>query len=925
MKVAVSTINNYLSRKLTTEQMVAGFDRTEVEVEEISHGADFDKLIVTARVVELEKHPQADRLALVTVEVETGSRIKVVCGAPNVVVGQIVVLAKLGAKLPDGLEIKKAVIRGVESAGMLCSPAELGISDDHSGIMVLPANIGPGKILCDIWPKGDYLDIKTQPNRWDHLSWIGLAREASGYVGQNGQNVVIPENPPITYKTIENVNVKKTGECRRFVSVRLSVNNGLDSPKWLVDNLEANGQRSINPVVDITNFVMLETGQPSHAYDAEKINGRLAVRRGSPAEKITTLDGAERTLSEADIVIADDSGAIGLAGVIGGISTQVDADTTQILLEVANFDRELVRKTALRHGLRTEASARFERSLPLPLTHFALPRLISLLREVCQAEIMEGPFDQLYGWPWTRHVGLRLRRAERVLGMEIDQKTAIEGLRRVGFEVEHFSLSAKVKQQLGKPYVYGASFKKNGADAFDCSYLTSYIYSLIGKRIGETSYEQYKNGQVVSEDELKAGDLLFISGHWTSKSLQKERHDIGHVGIYMGQNKVIHAARFERYNGQVQEMKNPSVVETSLSFFTNNPGYKGARRYIESFNHILAVTAPWWRTDIILEEDLIEEVIKIIGYDKLPATTPLLPPMPTANHQLLIRQLDLKKSLAARGLFEVMTYSFVSSDLIELVGKKTDDHLEILNPLSREQQYLRRSLLASHLRAVESNQHYKPEFGFFELSRIYLKKKAGELPDERWVVGVAMVGKNSLLRLKGELEALARLTGTRADFKPAESNPATIGGRSGEMTYNGRVIGQFGQVGPTVLNELKIDTEVSFGEIEIEPLLAEKKSVKAKDLLPYSPVARDLAIEVDASISWADIEQLVARHDFIDSIQYLNDFADDGMRDSGRKSIAFRVGMDMGARPDAGQIASSLDKIIEGLRRDKRLRNLTLR
>lgn len=924
MKVAVSSINNYLAKKLTTDQMVAALERTEVEIEDVISSGDFDRGIVVARVVRVEKHPNADRLAVVTVEFGGKNQLQIVCGAPNVAEGQIVALAMVGAKLLDGTIIKKASLREVESAGMLCSGRELGVSDDHGGILVLPDDFEVGKILCDIWPKAALLDIKTQPNRWDQLSWIGLAREASGYVGQEGQKVVLPENPPISYHTIKNVNVKETGECKRFISVKLFVKNDGRTPRWLVDNLEAAGLRSISPVVDITNFVMLETGQPSHAYDAKKINGSLSVRRGSPAEKITTLDGVERTLSDDDLVIADETGAIGLAGVIGGFSTQVDENTTEILLEVANFDRELVRKTALRHGLRTEASARFERSLPLPLPTFALPRLLDLLTQICDARLVAGPFDQLYDWPWTSHVGLRLRRAERVLGMSVDEKLVVNGLRRLGFGVEHFSLTGELKKHLGKPYLHGASFEKNGVEAFDCNYLTSYIYSLLGCRIGETADAQFQNGQVVAEDKLKAGDLVFMLGHQVSQGSHHKRHDTSQVGIYMGQNKVMHAAGFEYKNGTWQQLKNPRVYEVALSYYTNNPGYQGARRYLESFNHILAVTVPWWRTDVSLEEDLIEEVIKLIGHDKLPATTPLLPPMNTTDHQDLRRILELKKALAARGLFEVMTYSFIGGKQVELARLTIKDHLEILNPLSREQQYLRRSLLPSHLRIVEANQRYGASFEFFEVSRVYFKTAPGKLPDEEWVIGVTSVGPDSLLRLKSQLEAIASQLHVEPEYRPGASE-VNITGRSGEVILAGRLIGQFGQIRPTVLSELKIDSEISYGEVKIGPMLAAPKNVEACDPLPYSLVARDLSIEVDVAVTWAEIEQIIKKQPFVDSIQYLSDFIDQRMARTGRRSLAFRVYMDMGARPDSTHITRGLDKIIIGLKRHKKLNNLVVR
>ena len=337
MKISVNSLNSYLKNKLSTEQMVERLLMTEVEVEEIitSH-QEWDERIIVAHVETVQPHPDADKLRLA--QVETGSgKVEVVCGAPNLAEGQKVVLAQEGAVLPDGLKIKASKLRGVISHGMLCSAKELGISDDHNGILVLPEDSPVGTTLCDIWQKGNVLDIKTPANRWDYLSLIGLAREVAAK--DKGNQLIMPKSKQLAYKDTEIVDVKESGECRRFVSVKMRVDNSVKSPQWIVDNLEENGLRSINPVVDITNFVMLETGQPSHAYDAKKITDGLCVRFASPAEKLTTLDDVERTLTSEDLVIADGRGPVALAGVIGGANSEVDTSTSEIILEVANFDK----------------------------------------------------------------------------------------------------------------------------------------------------------------------------------------------------------------------------------------------------------------------------------------------------------------------------------------------------------------------------------------------------------------------------------------------------------------------------------------------------------------------------------------------------------------------------------------------------------
>ena len=348
MKISVSLVNRYLQKPLSTQLMAETLERTEVEVEDILYAKQLDEKIIVAKVVEVAGHPNADKLKLAKVETDAGL-VGIVCGAPNIAANMTVALAQVGSTLPSGDVIGDAVIRGEKSHGMLCSAKELGWGDDHSGIVELDPSLPLGKSLCDIATNSDILDVKTPSNRWDYLSYIGLAREISANLTDN--SLVEPATPEKTYQNREVVKVKNKGECRAFYTARLKIKNNTTSPKWLVDNLIASGMRSINPVVDITNFVMLEYGQPSHAYDAKKLKGPIGVRFATSAESLQLLDGSVARLNEKDLVIVDNSGPIGLAGVMGGASTETSSDTREIVLEVANFDKTTVRRSALRHEI----------------------------------------------------------------------------------------------------------------------------------------------------------------------------------------------------------------------------------------------------------------------------------------------------------------------------------------------------------------------------------------------------------------------------------------------------------------------------------------------------------------------------------------------------------------------------------------------
>ncbi len=416
---------------------------------------------------------------------------------------------------------------------MLCSEAELGLSSDHGGIWIMPPDSQVGKPVANYVPGGDVIDVTTAANRWDLNGIAWLSREVAA---QRGIKCTFPQPEQTnSSKPAPIVSIARPELVARYLLAHLAVDLARPSPSWLKEQLQAAGIRSINVVVDITNFVMLELAQPLHAFDADKVSGDVGVRTAKAGETLTTLDGVRRKLNPADLMIVDGKGPIGFAGIMGGAATEVDGATTSIYLEAASFKGPTVRKTAIRHGLRTDASARFERRIPVQAPLLGLNRAIELLEQYAGANLLGASADTLGREPKHAEVKTATVRVNTVLGLHL---TATE-----------------IAQYLAKL-------------EFNCV---------------------------------------------------KEKEGV-------------------------------------------------------------AVTIPWWRQDIMHADDVAEEVIKLVGYEKLPSTLPAWRPR-TVEFDRRWRQLRKgREILSGSGLFEVLTYSFISEEQIENVGWKAREHLALRTP-----------------------------------------------------------------------------------------------------------------------------------------------------------------------------------------------------------------------------------------------------
>jgi phenylalanyl-tRNA synthetase beta chain len=436
MLVSLSWLKKYVELPDDTARLVEDLTMTGLNVEGRTARGFSDPNVIVGHVLEVEKHPNADKLTVCRVDTGDGEPRGIVCGAPNVAAGQTVLVALPGAKLPGGLKIRASKIRGVKSDGMICSEIELGIGDDAAGIMVLDGNFDPGVPMTQALPAPDeVLEIEVTPNRPDQLSYVGIAREVAAIYD-------VPMTMPFDAskfakaggRTDFKVAIEVPQDCARYVGKRVSGIKVAPSPPWLAEALESVGLQSVNNVVDITNFVLMELGQPIHAFDFKKLKGsKIVVRRGDEGEKLLALDGETHELDADTLVIGDGKTAVALAGVIGGEESAVHADTTELLVESANFDAKLVRRTRTRLGINTDASYRFERGVDRELPRAAAERAVELICQVAGGK--PGPVLDVYPNPWkSPAITIRSAATQRILGTQIATEDIEQLLARLGFQ-----------------------------------------------------------------------------------------------------------------------------------------------------------------------------------------------------------------------------------------------------------------------------------------------------------------------------------------------------------------------------------------------------------------------------------------------------------------------------------------------------------
>jgi phenylalanyl-tRNA synthetase beta chain len=762
-----------LDRAPTVEDGARALTRGGIEIEQMTDlGAGFQGVVV-AEVVGKKPHPDADKLTLVDVITERGGvATQVVCGAPNVPApGRKVLWAQVGATLPGGKTLAAKSVKGIVSPGMLCAEDELGISEDHAGIVVLPEDdrtaLGsPAQraLGLDDW----LLEVNAPANRGDLLGHLGVAREL---VAMLGGKLVLPDTSLDAFRGSGSAKVEisiASGEaCPRYLARVIDGVRVAPSPARIAQRLRAVGVRPISNLVDATNYVMFELGQPLHAFDAGTLRTpTIGVSPATEAEKFTTLDGVERTLVPTDLVIRDGQRGIALAGVMGGLESEVTDQTTRVLLESASFQPLLVRRTARRLGLHSEASHRYERVVDPELAALASARATRLMCQHGGGKVVGDPVDAYPGKREPAAIRVRLPRVKMLTGVALGEPACKDALERLGFAV---------------------------------------------------------------------------------------------------------ASR-------------PNELE---------------------------VTPPSARADVTREVDVIEEILRVTGYEQVPSTLPVLrqaPPAREADRGELAR-----RALAAAGASEAITFGFQPAERCGALGLAASDRrsqpIAIRNPMSELQAVMRTSLLPNLIAAIARNQSYgRPDVALFEVGSVFLRRGEGaseqplhELADEPVLAAGVLAGRRPAQIGDGApwdafdakalaLETIRAVAGPVRVRARATSHIAYLHpGVAGELVLDREVIGRFGELHPDVRARLGVAGPAFAFEVELQQLpLAGPAQMQAIPRFPGS--TRDVSLLLADTIPAGRVEDVItdAAEPLVTGVRLLEDYRDAKLG-TGMKSMLWSI------------------------------------
>lgn len=601
-------------------------------------------------------------------------------------------------------------------------------------------------------------DIKVLPDRaHDTLSHAGMAREVSVLTGKAIKQLFHPQEFPESKKL--KVSLEDSADTPRFAGLMIENVEVKESPQWMKEFLEVIGQKSINNIVDATNLAMFHTGQPLHAYDRDKLSEKegmwhLRAEKSKLEEKFEALGNKEYKIIPGMLVIRDgnDEKTLGIAGIKGGKASEISSQTKHIIVEAANFNPTLIRKTSQKLKLRTDASERFEKEINPELARRGLEEFAALVKEIAGSNVfVEGMADAYPRRRLPYKIGLTSEDVSKKLGIDISETRIIEILQAIGAEVEKIETNTivdRARALLGVPYKKGSSISFDAPNVFDCAAFTSYLFSQIGYQIPRMSVDQYFYSDRITEQELQPGDLVFSNTqdgkiHFKSADFLPNAEipsGIDHVGLYVGDGKIIHAANIE--GGKVLE----EDMKTSQRF-----------GYITGFGRIikddarLVVTVPMERLDLMSKraflvsgnkEDLIEEIGRIYGYENIPSTPlPDTSFAPKVNKELYYAE-EIRRILTGQGFSEVMTYAFVPKGEVELT-----------NPLASDKKFMRASLLPELERALKENILNKDLLGLREV-RIFEIGKVFRKDGENLMLGLALSDKKNMLAVLESLEVI---------------------------------------------------------------------------------------------------------------------------------------------------------------------------
>lgn len=760
MNVPERWLRSFCNPPMPAEKLAQLLTMSGLEVESCAPVAASFAGVVVGEILQVVRHPNADKLTVCTVS--TGKqKLAVVCGAPNARAGMKAPLATVGTRL-GSLEIKAAQLRGVESQGMLCSAKELGLSDDHSGLLELPQAAKPGQDVRKVLDLDErVLTFKLTPNRADCLSVLGVAREVAALTGAK---LTAPQPKPVAArsKAKHAFGITHAAGCGRFAGrVIRGVNAAALTPQWMRQRLERAGQRSISALVDVTNYVMLELGRPLHVYDQDKLRGAIDVRWGKKGERVLLLNGQEIEVDADVLCIADDSGPIGLGGIMGGESTKAETTTRNLFLESAFFFPEAVAGRARRYNFSSDAAHRFERGVDFDNNVAGIERATQLILEICGGE--PGPtVDVVRRLPKRKPVRMRVARAQKVIGIALAEKDMARAFARLGLP----------------------SRRQRGA-------------------------------------------------------------------------------------------------------FT--------------------VTPPSYRFDLEIEEDLIEEVARVHGFERIPALPPLAPARMTAPAETRRPVHALRERLAGRDYQEVITFSFVEPQWEADLAGETHP-IRLLNPIASPLSVMRSTLLGGLLANVRYNAARKlARIRVFELGRVFLRDPTvsdgplevagvrqplriaaaacGAAEEEQW--GSASRPAD-FFDVKSDLEALVAPRVLRFEAAP---HPALHPARSARVLLERQEVGWIGELHPRWLQKYEMTQGVVCFEVDVAALLEAplpQPGVPSK----FPPVTRDIALLVNADITvQALLDAIVGETPAIVQDVRVFDLYQGSSLPPGKKSVAFRVVM----------------------------------
>ncbi len=758
MKFTLSWLKEHLETDATLEQILDRLTALGLEVEDVVNRGEALADFKVAKITEAKPHPDADKLQVCKVD-DGNESLQIVCGAPNARAGLTVCLAPVGVRIPaNDLKIKPVEIRGVKSNGMLCSAAEIGLGEDAAGIMELDEQLQAGASFPEATGLDDpIIEIAITPNRGDCLGVYGIARDLAAS-GLGALKPLPKTHIQATGKSPIEVSIAYTEGCSLFLGRYIQgVKNG-PSPKWLKDRLEAVGAKSISALVDVTNYMSLTYGRPAHVFDADKLTGDIVVRSAKAGETYTGLDEEEYTLADGMVVVADDKGTQALAGILGGMDSGSFDDTTNVFLEIAQFDPIKVALAGRELQIDSDARYRFERSVDHGFAETSMELATQMILELCGGEASEVVIAG-NSEAELRTLTFRPQRIKDVLGVEIAEQEVSDYLQRLGFGVE-------------------------------------------------TADQSWK------------------------------------------------------------------------------------------------LTIPSWRADIAIEEDIIEEVARLHGYDAIP--TEPLPPVILKQTSLSPSQrkrFDVSRVLAGRGLKEAVTFSFVSSEEARRFAE--NDNVPLLaNPISSELDALRPSALP-HLLSAQQRNHARglSDEALFEIGPVFSSHqpgkqqrvasglragkaaKASPLTQER-VVDVFDAKADSLAVL-GQYVATDNVQVTRE--APGYYHPA----RSGALTLGKQVLGYFGELHPAIVKQYDLEHAVAFEVFMDNAPMPKARKSTARPL--YNPsnlqrVKRDFAFLVDAQREAQEIVRALKKVDknLIQSVHLFDVYSGEHVQ-AGKKSVAFTV------------------------------------